>query len=361
MRLWSSRTSLVVVSVAIAAALTAPAAADEPDDRPAYSDEDVAAARALFEAGVSLLAAGNFEDACRTFKASLDRVDGLGTRGKLAECYEKLGRIASAWKLYRNVRALARDRDDKLRERVAAERLRAIEPRLPFLSIDVSSLPADTDLAIQDNGEAIPRTAWNTEQPIDPGVHYIAVLIDQEFYWARTVEMTETMRLTLTVPAPDELEDDPPVDRPPPEDREPKTPSATTERSLQGTRGNPDAAAGSGRRAVGLGVIGVGAALLVAGGVFTSQALSKRSEAREAGCDDDEVCTSQLGFDLINDARSKGDTATTTIALGVVAVTAGAVLWWTGRQQSRDAASESLRVMVSPTPDGTGLVISGAF
>lgn len=43
-----------------------------------------------------LFAEAQYGEACEQFEASLALVPGMGTRGKLAECYEKVGRTAIA-------------------------------------------------------------------------------------------------------------------------------------------------------------------------------------------------------------------------------------------------------------------------
>ena len=46
--------------------------------------------RALFDEGVALGKQGRWAEACPKLAASLERFPGIGTRGKLAECYEKI-------------------------------------------------------------------------------------------------------------------------------------------------------------------------------------------------------------------------------------------------------------------------------
>src|SRR5580698_3214939 len=73
----------------------------------AQNAPDQAEARTLFDDGVRLFKAGDFPAACSKLGASYHLFAGIGTRGKLAECYEKVGRTASAWAMYREVAALA--------------------------------------------------------------------------------------------------------------------------------------------------------------------------------------------------------------------------------------------------------------
>src|SRR5690606_6369061 len=100
----SVRCALVIVALVGLVALPAPSPAD--------TAASMARAQALFDEGIHLFNLGRYEDACPKFEASLALVAGVGTRGKLAECYEKLGRTASAWRIYGEVERLARRTGD---------------------------------------------------------------------------------------------------------------------------------------------------------------------------------------------------------------------------------------------------------
>src|SRR5690349_506197 len=89
----------------------------------AQSGAENAAAQALFDEGQSLFKANDFAAACPKFEASLAKFDGLCTRGKLAECYEKVARFASAWAMWREVGVLAKKVNDEKRQQIAEERV----------------------------------------------------------------------------------------------------------------------------------------------------------------------------------------------------------------------------------------------
>src|SRR5438105_15351955 len=97
------RTHARVAAVVIAAACASWA----PTDAYAQAASAQAEGRVLFDEGARLLNEGKLDEACPKLEASLRRYAGLGTRGKLAECYEKSGRTASAWAMYEQVAALA--------------------------------------------------------------------------------------------------------------------------------------------------------------------------------------------------------------------------------------------------------------
>src|SRR5271156_3731975 len=65
---------------------------------PAWAQKtaEVGKADALFNAGRSLLDAGEYADACPKFAESQKLAPGLGVTLYLADCYERLGRTHSA-------------------------------------------------------------------------------------------------------------------------------------------------------------------------------------------------------------------------------------------------------------------------
>src|SRR5262245_45677325 len=97
---------------------------------------DAAAAEALFREGRAAADAGNHEKACKKFAES-NRLDPApGTVFNLADCEEKLGHVATAWTLFREVTQKLPSSDE--RHRIAMARATALEPRLPKLSIRVT-------------------------------------------------------------------------------------------------------------------------------------------------------------------------------------------------------------------------------
>src|SRR6516162_11727139 len=125
----------VIALAALASCVAVPAAAR------AQSKEDIARADALFNAAKALTDAGNYADACAKFAESKRLAPGLGVTLYLADCYERIGRTASAWTEFRSAEGLARERNDK-RAEVARGRAQALEPKLNRLTVVVApSIP----------------------------------------------------------------------------------------------------------------------------------------------------------------------------------------------------------------------------
>ena len=136
---------------------------------------DTAAAEAAFAEARTLMRQGNYAAACPKLEASLKAFPGIGTRGKLAECYEKLGRYASAWAAYREVAQLAMRSGDATREQVASARAKALEPKLSYVTI---ALPPGNDspgLVIKRGGVELERAKLGSAEPVDSGAIAVEV------------------------------------------------------------------------------------------------------------------------------------------------------------------------------------------
>src|SRR4051794_15936451 len=99
-----------------------------------------ATAEALFADGTRLVARGDYRAACPKLAASQRLDPGVGTGLYLADCYERLGLVASAWAEFRSASAAARaaGSGEREREQVAADRAKALESKLSLLVINTS-------------------------------------------------------------------------------------------------------------------------------------------------------------------------------------------------------------------------------
>ena len=177
----------------------------------AEAQTDSAAARALFAEGRALMEKEQFAEACPKFEESLRLDPGMGTQFDLAHCWEKLGRTASAWALFLDVAAAARNANQPQRETAARDRAKALEPRLTRLRIDVPK--SSSEMKIERDGQDVGRAAWGMAFPVDPGKHVIEVSAPGKKTWSDEVEVPAAPRtVSLAVP---ELEDAP-LPPPPP-------------------------------------------------------------------------------------------------------------------------------------------------
>src|SRR5215831_10660252 len=92
----------------VAAALTLAWAGSVYAQQDSENFQAVAAAKTLFEQGQHAMEKGDYEAACASFKASNEAVARVGTLLNLAACYEKAGKLASAWGAYFDAIAVGR-------------------------------------------------------------------------------------------------------------------------------------------------------------------------------------------------------------------------------------------------------------
>jgi hypothetical protein len=132
----------------------------------ALGDGDLAA-EALFREGREHMDKQDYATACAKFTES-ERLDPApGTLLNIAECSEKLGRTATAWKSY----AEAADRLDANDDRrpYALQRRDALATHLPRLHVDVRQTGAGCRL-YEDDVE-VGQSTWGDALPADPGPH----------------------------------------------------------------------------------------------------------------------------------------------------------------------------------------------
>jgi hypothetical protein len=150
------------------AALLAPVTPVTPAPPAAASPAD-----ALFEEGKRLREAGKIEDACSKFAQSQALAPGVGITLHLADCYERLGRTASAWIEFTMAEKAAHAEKDK-RETAATTRAAALEPRLERITIAVPAATPQDGSLVQLDGRTVPPAMWNVAMAADPGDHLVA-------------------------------------------------------------------------------------------------------------------------------------------------------------------------------------------
>lgn len=297
----------------------------------AQTGESKAIAEALFREGKKLLSKGKVEEACAKFESSYHVDEVLGTLLNLAACHETEGRFATAWGEFNEALSVAKKADLALRQKFAREHIAAIEPKLSHLTVTVPDAVAVEGFQLTIDRVLLPRGAWGTPVPVDPGDHTVVARAPARLSWEKTVKLqqaaTEAISIPVLAPPP------PPPPRPPP-------PPLPPPRSHW-------------KRPVGVAALGVGAIGLGIGSYFGVHALGLGSESA-SGCLPDGSCTS-AGYD----AFSRGKTAATTsdvflLAGGAMAAVGGVLLIL----DAVDKPSPS-RLAISPGPGS--LFVKGAF
>jgi hypothetical protein len=173
--------------------------------RPAAGQtSDPAAARSLFNEARKLTSQGHYDQACPKFEESMRLDNGIGTRFNLADCWEHVGRTASAWSLFLDVAASAKSSSQADREKVARQRAAALEPRLARLTIRVPA--SDSGIEVRKNEILVGRAQWGTATPVDPGSYVIEARAPGKKSWKTAVTIAANgPPTTVAVP---ELEKD---------------------------------------------------------------------------------------------------------------------------------------------------------
>jgi len=146
-------------------------------------------AEQLFRDGRALLKAGKLAAACEAFEGSQRLEPAVATLLNLADCRERNLQLATAWSVY--LQAASKARGDAGAARlagVARDRAAALEPRLSFLTINVSDDSRVDGLTILRNGVALDPAVWNRAIPIDGGRYIITGKAPGLEPWSHTVE-----------------------------------------------------------------------------------------------------------------------------------------------------------------------------
>jgi serine/threonine-protein kinase len=161
----------------------------------AQGSADLERARALFKEGRALVERTLYGEACARFEQSLKIEAGMGTRYNLADCWEHVGRSASAHALFLGVAAEARAAGKSERERVARARAEALEPRLSRLAIEV---PAEArGLRIRRNRVLVEPALFGAAVAIDPGAYEIEAVFPNGERWSKHVQVAATDSLVI--------------------------------------------------------------------------------------------------------------------------------------------------------------------
>ena len=327
------------IAMIVAAAAPAPAIADSH-----------AEAVVLFDQGIKHMRAGQLDKACAELQASLDLVKDSGTKGALARCHGRAGRVASAWVLWRELADTAPSAE--LRADAAAQATR-LEPRLPTYTVRIArSAP---NVLVEINGRGV-TTNVVMAVPIDPGpVSVRAHGRDGDRVvtevWTRDYTAVEGQTLTIEVPV-----------------LAPRAAASAGPPASAGAPGAlyraPEGEAVAQRRhtrhviARSLGGVALGVA---AGGTyFGLDARSKYADARRLcggaidPCVPSQVSASQARVDR---ARSAATRSTVLFGVAGAAAVAAAVVWMTA------PSAEVTPIAVAPIvgSDALGLVLSGGF
>ena len=310
---------------------------------PAPAGNASALAEQLFNQARDLVKANQWAEACPKFEASLRYDPVLGTRLNLATCYEHIGKLASAWGLYRESIELARKAGDPKRAEYAQKQATALEPRLPKLAIAVPA-GAPAGLVVKRDDTPVDAGALGVALYVDPGTHIITAAAPGFEPFSVTLTLVEAKTETLAIPAL--------VARP----------AAAAETDVKpAVEAAPEPGPRSRKRTyVALGIGGAGVVATGVGLVFGARASSAFSDAK-ALCGADLVCNQASfarGKQLVHDAHSRATISTVFTVGGGAAIAAAVIVYLTA---PREAERATARIVPVPHDGGAGLAVTGSF
>jgi tetratricopeptide (TPR) repeat protein len=342
-----ARAHLVIVGAAVAGVIA-------PGGRlGAQPTGDKALAEQLFEQGRDLAKHQRWAEACPKFEASLRYDNALGARLNLANCYQHIGKLASAWGLYRDSADLAQRAGDTRRRDYALKQAAALEPRLARLTI-ARPARAPTGLTVARDGVAIEPAVLGSAMYVDPGSHEVSATAPGFEPFKTSIVLAEAKSESVVIP---ELV---PLQRPadPPQPR-PLTQAPPGLLVVAPARPEPPAMPRN-RKYVALGVAATGAVVTGVGLFLGVRASSRYDQAKDV-CGD-LICETDADFDRGRDliARARTDAAYSTIlvAAGAAAVGTGVVLWLTAPRRAR---IEAARIAPILTDRDVGVALAGRF
>jgi hypothetical protein len=334
-----------IQSLLLAAALlgASPARAQEP------REEQLAAARQLFNEGKDLEKTGQWGDALARFKKVAEVKITPQVRFHIALCEENLGKLVSAINGYevaaeeaRQVGATASDVAQN-----APQRAEALRARVPKLRIVITGKMTRSRVLL--DKAAIAAGLLDTDIPVDPGAHKVEVETDGKVTASREVTLAENaserVELAVDEPAPPAAAPSSPAERAP-------RPAPPDKQGLF-TFPPPVPAIVAG---------GVGIASLAAAGIFFGLRQQTIAEVRDScsdpsrdrGCDPDtrEIAERGETWNLLTDVF---------LGVGGAGLLTGGVLWLVlPSDDGNDKPTARARSLgVAPAP--AGVRVFGAF
>lgn len=329
---------LCLLGTSLAAAQ--PANAQPANAQPAGASVSAQTAAVLADEGHALMQQGKLAEACPRLAES-QRLDPSPARGlTVGECFERDGKLASAWLHYRKAASLSAEhaRAGADPDAAAAEARRreiAIEPRLSKVRVRV--LGTVPGLQITRNEEVVVNLQWDVAVPVDDGFHAIEATATGHHPWRKRIQVGGAEVVTVMVP---------------------KLAPVEPEKTYLGVT------IGSVVAASGLALVGVGLA-------YGFIAKNKRDDA-EPHCPLPNACLQQ-GVTLHEEARNAATVSTATFVTGSILVAGGVVTWIvvpntaadpsSEANEAPDAAEPPAAMQVTPvlTPELAGLWLGGRF
>ena len=297
-------------------------------------------AETLFQRGLSLMGEKRYEAACDHLRQSMDIEPAIGTMLYLADCYERIGRTASAWALFAEASSTSRAEGQLDRAALAKERAAALRERLCKIAILLGDTKETPGLQVRTDGVLASAATWDLALPVDPGPHQVEISAPGFEPFRAEVRVTppcETVT-TLRVPALKQKPAAPqvavaqaaPVAGPPAAGDDPSAAASPAKGPHRTVSKRTSVGRDTGThwsRIAAISMTGVGLLATAVGAGFGARAYALDAQAdRECGSSAGN-CASLSGFEAAKDAQQAANLATGLVVAGVATAAFG-TLWY---------------------------------
>ena len=336
--------------VAFCALLPADLATAQSGSAPA---SDKAAAESLFDRGLDLMRQGKLSEACESLEQSQAIEAGIGTMLYLAECYEKTGRTASAWALFREASSRAAAAGQTERAEAGKQRAEQLEGKLSTLTVTIAEASQVEGLSVLRDGTALNEGLWNLPVPVDPGTHQLEARAPGYKAWKAEVTVADAAQASVEIPALEAAPEEVAARTEP----EPATFAAPITHPV--TQAPPPDPRTGKLQLSSLIVGGAAVVTLGIGTVYGIRAINRNNDSKEL-CSGS-TCSKPRGVTLSNQAFDDGRKSNGFLAAGaVLAVGAGTLYWLAYRSEKRDQA-RSLTPHLSFDTQSLHCALGGTF
>jgi hypothetical protein len=309
-------------------------------DASAQTDEERAGARAAAQEGATAFQEKRWADAIDLFTRAESLVHSPMHQLFMARAHANLNKLINARELYNKVirEPLATNAPKAFQnaQKEAQKELDELEPRIPYVTVQVEGAGAQT-VSVTQNGAAIPPALIGVPRPVDPGEHEFQALTESLASRPQKVVVAERARQTVSL----KLEPRSAVAAPPVA----ATPTATPETTgpapgptaTPGVPGDQQPPADTGSRKTVLLVGSIAGFAVGVGGIAMGIAFSGKASDKDEEAD--QLCQSRADAQgrcderdkpqidaLDDDASSARTMATVGYVVGGVGIAAGGTL-----------------------------------
>lgn len=345
----------------------------------AQTDEQRAAARALATEGATAFNEGRFKEAADLFGRAESLVHAPPHLLFLARSYAKLGQFVRARETYIKItkEQVAPTAPQAFRDAQSAaqEELKAVEPKIAKLTIQVAAAEGAQNLSVTIDGVPVPPVLIGVPQPVDPGEHRIEAVAVGKRSRPQTIALRDGERSSVSL----QLEPDAGAVAATSPAASGVTPGAPSTTPAVGAEGPPPVSApppapatesgpNNGMRIGSYVGFGVGALGIGLGALFLVKGAGKRSDANDAfdACVADPICKGSPASsaekkkvaDLDDQATSANQIGVAGLVVGGLGVAAGVTLFVLSGNKG---SSESKTARLVPVVSTNYIGVAGAF